>query len=272
MQWIQNRIIGALEKAPTSLSQLAIMCECYGYHHAHGKLLYFSVKEREYLQAHDFDGAQALLEEALDEADADYNERAEKLRTQELKRRRQKAIVEKYTLVEPPKEVVKRPATRRLISGDPLYKSRTLLNDRVPGLSGLFLGLNLPEISVKSATLSSYGKLFQDTSLLGGALSDSLSLGISQPPVYEEVSEERGPSPYAVVVDELDQKLKRYPKVVWQKLELERRFVEDENIAREVQKVRQATRRALNTLLKKGRVKSAGKRSDATYYLTDKAI
>jgi len=68
--------------------------------------------------------------------------------------------------------------------------------------------------------------------------------------------------------EELKQKLEHYPKVVWQKIETERRFIdENDETKRQVHVARQATKRALAALVKDGEVAVEGKRADAVYCL-----
>lgn len=92
-----------------------------------------------------------------------------------------------------------------------------------------------------------------------------------QPPVYKEIPEQRERTAFALIDAELKQRLERYPKVVWQKLEVERQFKEDNEIVREIMLVRQATRRALEALVKDGKVIRKGKLVDGIYSLSNES-
>jgi hypothetical protein len=306
---VQGLILDKLKGTPEGLSQLALMCKCHGYRYAHRKLLFFSVPERAFLQARRFEEAEQLLKMMLGEADAYYKAHAEKFRAKEVERRRQQAKLEVYDLVEPPKEVVIRPTERRLVSGNPAYSKDdwALAGIGVPdsvlkndwGLGGIgtldyvkgLLSSSRAEL-VTGAALNRIGT--QDyiegllrpikaesamVAALGGVpaalrtqmqmIAEGLSPEDLQPPQYETIPEQREPSSYALLENELAQKLRRYPKVVWQKLKSERRFAEDDEILRQVQVARQATRRALLALVDNGEVVSRGERANAIYSLAD---
>lgn len=93
-----------------------------------------------------------------------------------------------------------------------------------------------------------------------------------QPPEYETIPAEHGPSEYVLLDGELRQKLEHYPKVVWQKIKTERRFAEEgSEIQKQAQVARQATKRALQALIKNGKVAAEGERADAIYRLVTEA-
>lgn len=239
---LRFRITKFLEGEPDGLSQLALMCLCHGYRYTHQKLLFFSVGERAYLQAKQFGDAEHLLEKMLGEADAYYDTYKAKLEVKEAKHRRQLEALRAYDLVKPPKEVVTRPAERRLISGNPALS-------RFGSVQGLSMYANISDV-------------LKEQMIGQGLLPDSL-----QPPQYETIPEESEPSPYALLEAELEQKSENYPKVVWQKLESERDFADDDEVKRQILVARQATWRALQALLKGGEITVEGKGVAAIYRL-----
>lgn len=263
-----SQIVKFLKDEPNGLSQLALMCLCHGYRYTHKKLLFFSVVERTYLQAEQFGDAEQLLEKMLGEADAYYDSYKAKLRVKEAKRRRQLEAIKAYNLVKPPKEVVIRPAEKRLVSGNPAFSQKDWGVLQFSGLKIAAAAGILPSIKglIESTQgYPTYANIPDDLKeqIVGqGLLADSL-----QPPRYETIPEERGPSSYAILEDELEQRLKNYPKVVWQKLESERDFAKDDEVTRQILVARQATRRALQALLEDGEVTVEGKGAAAIYRL-----
>ena len=162
---LQKRILSLLEESD-GLSQLALLCGCYGYRHAHGKLLYFSVRERQLKQEEKFGEAQKLLVQVIEEADAEYGRRAEEVEIKEAKRKkrqaRAKALAGTLALVEPPKEVVVAPASRRLVSGNPLVGNDMKQLRAVRNGSRKARALSLPEVgrhAVEAADSVSQGGL-----------------------------------------------------------------------------------------------------------------
>lgn len=236
---LRSRIVRFLKGEPDGLSQLALMCLCHGYRYTHKKILFFSVVEQKYLQARQFEDAELLLAKMLSEADAYYDTYKVKLEVKEARDRRQLEAIKAYDLVKPPKEVITRPAERRLVSGNPALSEF--------GSMRMFGGIS---------------DVLKEQMMMQGLLPDSL-----QPPQYETIPEESEPSPYALLEAELEHKLENYPKVVWQKLESERGFAVDDKVTRQISVARQATRRALLALLEEGEVTVEDKRVNAIFRL-----
>ena len=285
---LQKDMLDLLEESD-GLSQLALLCRCYGYRHAHGKLLYFSVRERQLKQEEEFGEAQKLLVQVIEEADAEYKRRAEEAEIKEAKREkrqaRSKALTETLELVEPPKEVVTAPASRRLVSGNPLVSNS--MNQRLavadataPQLGAAVKGLGVGMENVKrlqaagaavpiaSQSFASFGVTnLSDHLRHVQAIQDMAAYvpNFLREAVYETIPERRTPSPYQKLDDALSERLDEYPKVVWQKLASERRFIEDDELGRHVRNHRQAVKRAVDALVKSGQVEKEGELTRAVY-------
>lgn len=278
------------------------MCECHGYRHAHQKLLYFSVQERHLKQDEKHDGIIKLLKTVLDEAKEEYETRLEKTKREEMRQRKRTQKLAAYDLKEPPTKVVTHPESRRLVSGNPLHDQYHSYSSILEA-HGVFDDSDSLNTQYTAGLSASFGSLpsamehqsHLSAAALGGILFEAIAPDFLQPPQYEitpakyEPSQyafeaitpdslqppqyeilpaKYEPSQYALLDRELKQKLEHYPKVVWQKIETERRFIdEDDEIKRQVRVARQATKRALAALVKDGEVAVEGKRADAVYYL-----
>jgi hypothetical protein len=73
--------------------------------------------------------------------------------------------------------------------------------------------------------------------------------------------------PYHQVKSTLEKRLKVYPKVVWQKIRLERECVENEKIILDVEENRQRIFRRLEKLVSSGRITYEGHRKQKIYRL-----
>jgi hypothetical protein len=274
---LRARTLETLAAAPNGLSQLAIMCKCHGFRYAHQKLLYFSVQERFLKQARQFDNVNELLQDVLDEADAEYRNRAQKNQDDVEKRRRRERKLRSYDLKEPPTKVVTRPETHRLVSGNPHLKDYGLGNLGVAGmadlgmLSGSIVDGFRGNLLQGPAAAARWDQMTRVAGIIPAALLDPTP-DFLKPPVYEKVPAQHGPSEYTLLDEQLRDKLRRYPKVVWQKIKIERRFADDDDETRRyVQSARQATRRVLQKLVNEGKIVVEQERSDAIYRLAPAA-
>lgn len=278
---LKRLVLKKLKAAPGGLSALALLCQCRGYRHVHKKLLYFSVQERALIQAQQIEKAELLLKKVLSEADMYYGVHAEEYEAREAKRRKSQAKLKDYDLVEPPREVVIQPAGKRLVSGNPNY-SEEVWESRAPisfgiGFEQMVRGLAVgprdllrSQLGAIAATSGTVSPAQLKQMVADGVITEDQLPEALRPPVYEAVPELHGPSPYAIVEEELEDKLRRYPKVVWQKIETERNLVDnDAGIDREVRRQRQATNRAIDALMESGQVVSNGKRVNTLYSLAN---
>lgn len=264
------------------MSALALLCQCHGYRYTHGKLLYFSVKERMLLQKRQFKEAEKLLENVLREADAYYDTHAQAYEARQAKVRKSQAKLKDYDLVEPPREVVIQPAGKRLVSGNPDYSEDDLMSG-VPLALGVEYEQMMKGLAVSSRGLfksqlgpviASLGTHYSPARLMqlvtAGVITEDQLPDVLRPPVYEATPERRGPSPYALLEKELEDKLRDYPKVVWQKIDTERNFIaNDAKMSRQVLKQRQATNRAIGALVESGQVVGKGERVNTIYLLAN---
>lgn len=285
-EFLQSRVLEELKVAPEGLSKLVLMAEIHGYRHAHHKLMRFSVQERAYKQAGQTEKAAQLLKTVLDEADAYYRTHAQKFEDREVKRRKRQARLKVYVLVEPDEEVVIRPAEKRLVSGNPDYSpddwekimtgtadARFSYHQILNKMSVLHsvAGTHHPTRGAlaMSAAMGALNPAMRLKLISEGVLSEDFLPDVLRPPVYETIPEQREPSLYTLLKNELEGKLERYPKVVWQKIDTECTLRDDEKIERQIWGQRQATNRAVDALVQSGKVVEQGERMNALYFLAD---
>jgi len=215
-------------------SKHEVFCHCYGYREFEGKVLRFSVRERCLLQTRNYDEAEALLERVVAEADEEH-QRREELEAQNNKgQKRRVARLKELEHVEPPKQrSVSVPNPQNDVLG------RLAASEAFAEIQRSLLPTGI------ASQVMEFHAATRDVRTIAGV--STLS------PIFQSLIEKELPGhTYWDVNEKLEERLLRYPKVVWTKIKVERESVKDEEIDRIVRRQRASVRRTLASLLAKG--------------------